>query len=469
MVILSDPRNLGGAIAGPSWVRLLHKVQHSVRTGPLLGRFLFVSLSPGPPIMAKDRPINKIRVLEGERPFKFYNPEMAAANLAFTDPRFDQQQMALTLTDYMHHRHRHQLQHHHMGQQRQQMNIPQQRQQMNIPHQRQQANIPQQCQQVNIPHAHQFNYTDDYMAMNQHHSGQNNLMVNSLPIHNYGYDDLALDTDESQSLPGETINQQQAISSNMLTGAVIPGPAMPATSVPHSLTSSNMALYNGGYLQNFMTPNRNLLGSRSGSDPLSSLFDQPSPSPFNNNVHQSVAPPSNTSHTSNSLPQYPLDPLGQYLMNSSATSQHSDESLRSTMTSCANGLNLYKVKKEMDNQHGAFAGSLSPSSVHSPSSNTDRDDPDKLAMNLSTSDMSSPSASPRQATASGCGSSKDPSYMEKRRKNNESAKRSREARRRKEGLLAMRLVKLEEENIQLRAEVCLLDRELEDLRARLFN
>lgn len=65
--------------------------------------------------------------------------------------------------------------------------------------------------------------------------------------------------------------------------------------------------------------------------------------------------------------------------------------------------------------------------------------------------------------------SKDPSYLEKRRKNNESAKRSREARRSKEELVALRVITLEEENMKLRAEITLLDKELEELRTRLFT
>lgn len=65
--------------------------------------------------------------------------------------------------------------------------------------------------------------------------------------------------------------------------------------------------------------------------------------------------------------------------------------------------------------------------------------------------------------------SKDPAYLEKRRKNNESAKRSREARRTKEELMAFRVIGLEEENMKLRAEICLLDKELDELRSRLYQ
>ena len=64
---------------------------------------------------------------------------------------------------------------------------------------------------------------------------------------------------------------------------------------------------------------------------------------------------------------------------------------------------------------------------------------------------------------------KDNGYWEKRKKNNESAKRSREARRMKEEQIAMRVVYLEQENLQLRTETSLLKGEIEKLRCMLYN
>lgn len=64
---------------------------------------------------------------------------------------------------------------------------------------------------------------------------------------------------------------------------------------------------------------------------------------------------------------------------------------------------------------------------------------------------------------------KDGAYWEKRQKNNESAKRSREARRMKEEQIALRVVFLEQENLQLRTEVSLLKSEIEKLRCMLYN
>lgn len=63
---------------------------------------------------------------------------------------------------------------------------------------------------------------------------------------------------------------------------------------------------------------------------------------------------------------------------------------------------------------------------------------------------------------------KDNSYWEKRRKNNESAKRSRDMRRSKEEHISMRVVFLENENLHLRTECGMLRKEVEQLRAMLY-
>ena len=64
---------------------------------------------------------------------------------------------------------------------------------------------------------------------------------------------------------------------------------------------------------------------------------------------------------------------------------------------------------------------------------------------------------------------KDNSYWEKRKKNNDSAKRSRDGRRMKEEQIAMRVVYLEQENLQLRTEASLLKSEIEKLRCMLYS
>ncbi|KAK3854582.1 hypothetical protein Pcinc_038952 [Petrolisthes cinctipes] len=68
---------------------------------------------------------------------------------------------------------------------------------------------------------------------------------------------------------------------------------------------------------------------------------------------------------------------------------------------------------------------------------------------------------------SGC--VKDDAYWERRRKNNEAAKRSRDARRAKEDEIAIRAAFLEQENLKLRVEVASLKSETAKLRCMLYN
>ncbi|XP_076318591.1 uncharacterized protein LOC143229732 isoform X2 [Tachypleus tridentatus] len=64
---------------------------------------------------------------------------------------------------------------------------------------------------------------------------------------------------------------------------------------------------------------------------------------------------------------------------------------------------------------------------------------------------------------------KDDTYWERRRKNNEAAKRSRNARRAKEYEIAIRAAYLEQENLKLRIEVASLKNETVKLRCLLYN
>lgn len=64
---------------------------------------------------------------------------------------------------------------------------------------------------------------------------------------------------------------------------------------------------------------------------------------------------------------------------------------------------------------------------------------------------------------------KDDAYWERRKRNNESAKRSRELRRYKEQQTTMRVIYLEQDNLKLKTEVDMLRTELEKLREILFN
>ncbi|XP_054759790.2 transcription factor VBP-like [Lytechinus pictus] len=64
---------------------------------------------------------------------------------------------------------------------------------------------------------------------------------------------------------------------------------------------------------------------------------------------------------------------------------------------------------------------------------------------------------------------KDIAYWERRRKNNDAAKRSRDARRMKEEEIAIRAVYLEQDNMKLRAEVSILKSELARLHYMVYN
>lgn len=64
---------------------------------------------------------------------------------------------------------------------------------------------------------------------------------------------------------------------------------------------------------------------------------------------------------------------------------------------------------------------------------------------------------------------KDSQYWEKRKKNNESAKRSRENKKSKEEHISLRVIYLEQENLQLRTECSLLRNEVEKLRSIIYQ
>jgi len=64
---------------------------------------------------------------------------------------------------------------------------------------------------------------------------------------------------------------------------------------------------------------------------------------------------------------------------------------------------------------------------------------------------------------------KDDSYWERRKRNNESAKRSREMKRLKEQQTTMKVIYLEQENLRLKTEVGMLRSELEKFRSILYK
>lgn len=111
--------------------------------------------------------------------------------------------------------------------------------------------------------------------------------------------------------------------------------------------------------------------------------------------------------------------------------------------------------------------SQGPSSSQSPGdSGIKQESSDSNSVKSSEEDIGVP---PKKRAHMSSEENRDEAYWEKRKKNNESAKRSREARRMKEEQIALRVVYLEQENLQLRTEVSLLKGEIEKLRCMLYN
>ena len=86
----------------------------------------------------------------------------------------------------------------------------------------------------------------------------------------------------------------------------------------------------------------------------------------------------------------------------------------------------------------------------------------------STTSSTTPSG-PKKKAQPVPGHLKDPAYFERRRRNNESARRSREARKCKEDATHLKLVYLENDNLSLRTELSMLRSELERFRILYSN
>ncbi|CAI2293547.1 unnamed protein product [Caenorhabditis sp. 36 PRJEB53466] len=89
---------------------------------------------------------------------------------------------------------------------------------------------------------------------------------------------------------------------------------------------------------------------------------------------------------------------------------------------------------------------------------------------VSSSHFSSPQRSPsRKPSCPIPEEKKDDAYFERRRKNNDAAKRSRDARRHKEEAIAAKAHALEQENLQLRGQITILQQEAAKLRFLLYS
>ncbi|KAK6177406.1 hypothetical protein SNE40_015513 [Patella caerulea] len=153
-----------------------------------------------------------------------------------------------------------------------------------------------------------------------------------------------------------------------------------------------------------------------------------------------------------------------------------------TMPSCSGGqdmrvrtnghgmhLQMPPIKPEKEGSMDPYQNHGAASDISSPSPHDDsRIDlsPDDRIKDIDGINCKMP---PKKRPCSIPETQKDDTYWDKRKKNNDSAKRSREARRMKEEQIALRVVYLEQENLQLRTEVSLLKSEIEKLRCMLYN
>ncbi|XP_055878764.1 protein giant-like [Biomphalaria glabrata] len=169
---------------------------------------------------------------------------------------------------------------------------------------------------------------------------------------------------------------------------------------------------------------------------LQSLYDSMSPSGF---------------------PTFPLTPLTSHLLqrkrraeNREHTNSASSQSSAPTTTQTnSNNTN----SSSSNNNPGDSSSRVSTSSPVSPREDIDSNsDGEKMKRSLSSADVK-----------------KDEAYWDRRRKNNEAAKRSRDARRQKEEEIAMRAAFLEQENLKLRAQVAILKNETAKLHYMLYN
>ena len=151
----------------------------------------------------------------------------------------------------------------------------------------------------------------------------------------------------------------------------------------------------------------------------------------------SAVPPKDTAHSTAATPQQPL-----HSSHSTAAMPQLGGAIGGIMKS-----SMPQIKTEDDNPNVPLSSS---SSTHSDDSDAAKIPPKKRPLTVPDN-------------------LKDETYWEKRKKNNDSAKRSREARRHKEEQIAMRVMELERENVRLHAEVSLFKTEILRLRSILYN
>ncbi|XP_021343977.1 hepatic leukemia factor-like [Mizuhopecten yessoensis] len=197
-----------------------------------------------------------------------------------------------------------------------------------------------------------------------------------------------------------------------------------------------------------------LAGLMHSAGPSSTGLDYSLVSSSSNHDLMSPIPPSHTMHhtpTTNSGDMHPgIKPLSHMNMTHMGSGVPTSPPLSSSMVK-------HEVDEEADN-----------SDLNSPSSTSSNTSGGHLDLGNGDGEMNF-RMPPKKRALSVPDNQKDDLYWDKRKKNNDSAKRSREARRMKEEQIALRVVFLEQENLQLRTEVSLLKSEIEKLRCMLYN
>lgn len=154
-----------------------------------------------------------------------------------------------------------------------------------------------------------------------------------------------------------------------------------------------------------------------------------------------------------------------------------DSPLNLTISSTALDFSKASIHRTMKHmQHPSSASDGSPSScspkgsisIHRHPSSTSSGSPSSYSPKGSNGSTINSQGSVRKRGRPLPEELKDDAYWERRRKNNEAAKRSRDARRAKENEIAIRAAFLEQENLQLRVEVAALKTEVANLRCLLY-
>lgn len=154
------------------------------------------------------------------------------------------------------------------------------------------------------------------------------------------------------------------------------------------------------------------------------------------------------------FPSFPLTPLTSHLLQRKRRSENRDNS-SSASTASASSTTINSSNSTCGNGNGSSLSGTGSSRVSTSSPVSSKED-------------SNGSDGEKRAKTS-IDVKKDEAYWDRRRKNNEAAKRSRDARRQKEEEIAMRAAFLEQENLKLRAQVAILKNETAKLHYMLYN